>query len=71
MLPNTSNPVSSGVCEKYKKNTPQTNQNNSLMLYPIKDSFYRATEEFQEPGLVASSKHLLAVFQKGCSFKSK
>lgn len=72
MLPYTSNPVSSGVCEKYQKNPKQTrNQNNSSTLYPIKDSSYRATGEFQEPCLVARSKQLLVIFQKGHSWKSE
>lgn len=70
MLPYTSNPVSSEVCEKYKKKNPKQtrNQNNFSMLYPIKDSSYTATGEFQEPCLVASSKQLLVIFQKGHSF---
>lgn len=52
-----------------KKNPKQTrNQNNFSMLYPIKDSSYTATGEFQEPCLVASSKQLLVIFQKGHSF---
>lgn len=35
------------------------------MLYPIEDSSYRATGQFQEPSLVASSKQLSVIFQRG------